>query len=565
MIVSAATTAALARYLKPIFDDIFSSHKSDMLLLISSGLFLTFLARGLAAYGESVCLDYVGQKMVISIQKMLFDHIVCLPISIFHKTPAGKTVSVLMNDTFLLKNSVTQSVIGICKDSLTVAGLVCLMLYEDALLSFIAFFGLPLIAIPILKCGKKMRSVSSQAQEATADMCTFFQQALGGICIVKAYGAERYESNLFIDKAQALFKKTFSATKVKSIIHPVMEVIGGVAIVGVIMYGGSSVMSGHKTTGDFVSFITALLLMYRPLKNIVQLNNQIQEGMGAADRIFDIMNEKQEQNTMSTCNTSFSSNNSCDQDYNAKEFSLNNCISLSDVSFKYPSSHKNLFSGLSCEFQNGKKFALVGPSGSGKTTLFYLLLRFYSESSGAIYIDKTNINDISLGSLRRNISLVSQNTTLFDDTIFNNIAYGMKDASIDEVMHAAELASASGFIEKLDQKYETFVGENGVKLSGGERQRISIARAFLRNSPILLLDEATSSLDRISEQEVQKSFFDLMESRTAIVIAHRISTIEHMDRIFVMQHGSITASGTHSDLLANDPLYKSLSIGRCIK
>ena len=544
MCLSALTTTLFAKYLKPIFDDIFTNHRKDLLFYIAISVLGIFFIKGFSEYGESLCMDYIGQKMVVNLQEKLFSHIITLDVSFFHQNHGGKLVSFLTNDINLLKNSILQSMTSMIKDSLTIFGLVGLMFYEDFRLALIAIIGLPLVAFPLIKCGKKIRKISFQTQEITASLYTFFHQVFHGICLVKASHREAFEVRALQKKMDVFFRKIFQTTKIKALVHPLMETLGGIAITVVIIYGGLQVINGQKTTGAFISFIAALLLMYRPLKNIIRLNNQLQEGLAAADRIFHILDQKPHiEKTLSFV--------SSDIQHEKKEKNLfQHCITFQDVGFSYPQAASPVFSKFNIVFPAKKKLALVGSSGAGKTTLFYLLLRFYQPEHGMILIDHKDIKSIDLLRLRKNISLVSQDIVLFDDTIFNNIAYGIPEASLAQVREAASLSYADEFIETLPEKYETFVGENGVRLSGGQRQRIALARAFVKNAPLLLLDEATAALDTVSEKKVQKALFRLMENRTTIIIAHRLSTIESADHIFVMQQGKIIEHGSHDTLFS---------------
>lgn len=544
MIVSAITTALLAKYLKPVFDDIFMGHKKEMLHMIVMAVMAVFVLRGLSEYGESLSMDYIGQKMVASFQKMLFSHIVTLDVPFFHQNNSAMLLSVLTNDITLLRSSITQSLVNILKDSLTIICLVGLMLHEDMRLSLISFLGLPLVALPIIKCGKRLRKISFQSQEITSSIYSIFSQVFQGICLVKSSMSENYENARVAKKIDAFFERAFKASTIRSMVHPIMEVLSGVAVVTVIFYGGSQVIAGTKSTGSLISFITALLLLYKPLKSIMQFNNQLQEGLAAADRIFHIMNIKpsiEKPYASARC---------------ASKIKLfQNKIQFQDVSFRYSDETAPIFEKFSCEFECGKRLALVGHSGAGKTSLFFLLLRFYRPQSGKILIDGENMETCDVKSTRNQISLVSQNITLFDDTIRNNIAYGCENASIADIKIASQAAFADEFIDNLSDGYDTFVGENGVRLSGGQRQRIALARAFLKKSPLLLLDEATSALDTNSEKIVQKAIFNVTKNRTSIIIAHRISTIESSDKIYVMQNGKIIEEGDHSDLIRNAGAY----------
>lgn len=579
MLVTALTTTVLAQYLKPIFDDIFLGKRADLLWPTALGVLAVFVAKGLSNYGEELSMDYVGQRLVLDIQTRLFGHIMTLDVPFFHQTHGGKLLSVLTSDVSQLRSSVITSITSMVKDFFTFMGLLGFMIVNEPLLTAVSLLGLPLVLIPLVQCGRRLRKLSFQTQEATASLYTFFQQIFQGICLVKASQREAWEVEVFKGKRHELFCKTYKATKIGALVHPLMEILSGIAITLVLVYGGLCVIAGERSTGAFASFITALIFMYRPLKNLVQLNNHLQTGLAAADRIFHVLAEKpvveaessspllsplpHPSSPSSPSSSSLSSPSSSSSSSSlSHELVLQDRILFDEITFTYPHAETPLFSNFSCSLPAGKRLALVGHSGAGKTSLFYLLLRFYQPSLGRIMIDNVPIERIPLRDLRSKIALVSQEITLFDDTIYANIAYGMPNPTLDEVRHASALAFADEFIERLPQGYDTRVGENGVKLSGGQRQRIALARAFAKNAPLLLLDEATSSLDAASEKKVQKALFRLLEGRTAIIIAHRLSTIEAADRIFVLNKGQLIEEGTHTELFARQSHYWSLVLSQ---
>lgn len=544
MIVSAITTVVLAQYLRPIFDDIFIGHKRDALIYISIGVFFVFLFKGLSAYGEHVAMDVVGQKIVISLQEKLFAHIITLDVPFFHAHHGGALLSHLTNDVGMLRSLAVTAFVNLVREFFTLAGLVVLIIKEDALLAAIALAGFPIAAAPIILCGRKMRKISFQTQEITASLYTFFTQVFQGICLVKASGMEREEAKTLRQKEAELCEKVTKAVRVRELVHPFMEVLSGIAIVMVLLYGGWQVIQGTRSAGGFMTFIAALLLAYRPLKSLIQMNNQLQEGLAAATRVFSIFEKRPVIEASKGVGMAMKT--------------PRQEIIFDNVHFSYPSTSDPLFQGFSCRFPVGKRLALVGPSGSGKTTLFYLMLRFYNPDQGQILIDGVDTRMLEVQSLRKHIALVSQDIVLFDTTVLENIRYGSPEATLKQVKEAAKLAFADEFIDTLPNTYDTFIGENGVRLSGGQRQRIALARAFLRDAPLLLLDEATAALDTASEKKVQQALFRLMEGRTSIIIAHRLSTIFSSDLIYVMRKGALIEEGTHADLLKVGGLYSHL-------
>ncbi|MBX9786036.1 MAG: ATP-binding cassette domain-containing protein [Alphaproteobacteria bacterium] len=542
MAIAALTTASLAKMLQPLFDDVFVAKNEGMLFQVALLVLGIFILKGLSSFGESVSLIYVGQKIIGDIQKRLFDHFIDADLAYFHARSSGGLVSRVINDVNLMRNAVTTALTGIGKDTLSLLFLIVLMFYQDWLLASLAFFVFPVALLPIVKIGKKMRKVSSNTQEEMGIFTILLHQVFQGMRIVKSYAMETYEKKRAHHLINALSRLNIKGGRVRAASHPIMETLGGIAIVIVILYGGSQVIAGNRTTGTFISFITALLLAYEPLKRLANLNANLQEGLAAAVRVFNAIDLKPSIVDLPGA------------------FPLHihkGKISLKSVDFSY-SRGKKALSTVSLEVPAGKRIALVGPSGSGKSTLLNLISRFYEVTCGTISIDDVDIQKVTLESLRSQISLVSQEVILFDDTIRANIAYGRWDASEDDIIKAAKAAAAHEFILQLPEGYDTFVGEQGIRLSGGQRQRLSIARAMLKNAPILLLDEATSSLDTESERQVQTALNRLMEGRTTVVVAHRLSTVMDADKIYVIEQGSVTEEGTHQELLKNKKTYARL-------
>jgi len=542
MTVAALTTATLAKMLQPLFDDVFVGHNETMLIQVALFVLGIFILKGISSFGESVSMIYVGQKIIGDIQRRLFDHFIVADLAYFHARSSGELVSRFTNDVNLMRNAVTTTLTGIGKDTLSIFFLIGLMFYQDWLLASLAFFVFPIAIFPIVNIGKKMRKVSLNTQEKMGAFTILLHQVFQGMRVVKSYAMENYERTRAHRLIDTLSQLTIKGGRVRAASHPIMETLGGIAIVVVILYGGTQVIEGNRTTGTFISFITALLLAYEPLKRLANLNANLQEGLAAAWRIFAAIDLKP-----SIVNAPQA------LPLNVKRGE----IVLQDVEFSYPNG-KQALKNISLNILAGQRIALVGPSGSGKSTLLNLIPRFYDVTSGVISIDGNDIRKVTLSSLRSHIALVSQEVILFDDTVKANIAYGRLGASDEDIIDAAKAAAAHDFIRHLPQGYDTLVGEQGIRLSGGQRQRLSIARAMLKNAPLLLLDEATSSLDTESERQVQAALNRLMEGRTTIVIAHRLSTVVDADMIYVIEEGELSEKGTHFQLLENNKTYARL-------
>lgn len=542
MAIAAMTTAMLAKMLQPLFDDVFVARNEDMLFQVALLVFGIFVLKGFSSFGEAVSLIYVGQKIIGDIQRRLFDHFIGADLAYFHARSSGELVSRVNNDVNLMRNAVTTALTGMGKDSLSLFFLIGLMFYQDWLLASLAFFIFPLALLPIVKIGQKMRKVSFNTQEEMSAFTILLHQVFQGMRIVKSYAMENYEQTRAHRLINSLSRLNIKGGRVRSASHPIMETLGGIAIVIVILYGGAQVIAGNRTTGTFISFITALLLAYEPLKRLANLNANLQEGLAAAWRVFQaidlkptVVNAPKAQHLKITKGQ----------------------IIFNQVGFSYPNG-KRALQNISLDILPTQRVALVGPSGSGKSTLLNLIPRFYDVTEGAILIDGIDLRKVTLDSLRSQIALVSQEVILFDDTVKANIAYGRLGSSEKDIFHAAKAAGAHDFIMQLPEGYDTLVGEQGIRLSGGQRQRLSIARAMLKNAPILLLDEATSSLDTESERHVQTALNRLMDGRTSVVVAHRLSTVIDADSIYVIEEGGVTEKGTHQQLLENNKTYARL-------
>ena len=548
MVVVALSTAAFTQLIKPIIDEIFVSRNEDMLLPIALAVFAVFAAKGLATYGQSVLMSYVGHRVVAELQRGLYARVIGADLTFFNRTSPGELIARFINDINLLRNAVSNTLVGFGKDSLTALALMGVMFYEDWLLASITVVVFPTAILPIVRIGRRMRVVSGHTQAEVGRLTTLLDETFQGVRYVKAYAMEAYETARAGRAIEAVFGLHYKGARTRNALHPIMEVLGGLAVVGVILYGGSQVIAGTKAPGSFFAFMTALLLAYEPVKHLARLNVNLQEGLAAAVRVFALIDREPEIR---------------DAPQAAPLEVEGGAITFQNVTFSYDAagSHDAVSPALhriDLEIPAGKTVALVGPSGAGKSTIMNLIPRLYDVDKGRVTIDGQDLRAVTLASLRAQIALVSQEILLFDDTIRANIAYGRPEASEAEIAAAAAAAGVEDFIADLPLGLETPVGPRGSLLSGGQRQRIAIARAMLKNAPILLLDEATSSLDSESERQVQGALAELMSGRTTLVIAHRLSTVVNADIIYVIEAGRIVESGRHGDLLARGGPYERL-------
>ena len=534
-------TDGLTAYLvKPVMDKIFFERNGKLLILIPFGVMLLYLARGIFDYLQAYLMGFVGQKIITDIRNLVFKRLQLQPLAFFDKTPTGLIISRITNDISLIQGAVADSFTAILKDAFTIITLVFVVFYRDWKLAIIAFIVLPFATYPIIAFGRRLRKISVQNQKAMAKLTSFLHETITAQRIVKAFTMESYEGGKFNDENENLFRIVVRRYKVKALSSPVMEVLGGIAVAFIIWYGGGAVISGRSTPGNFFSFTTALLLLYEPIKRLNKENHNIQQGLAAAQRVFEVIDRVPEVG---------------DKPGAIEIADVKGMIDFIDVSFKYED--KMVLKHINLRIARNETVALVGESGVGKTTLVNLILRFYDVSDGSLILDGIDIRDVTTTSLRENIALVTQDVILFNDTILDNITHG-KPRDMQKVEAAIRSAYAHEFIAKLPKKLDTVAGERGVRLSGGQKQRIAIARALYKDAPILILDEATSSLDSASEVEVQRALENLMKGRTTIIIAHRLSTIMNADRIVVLDGGSIVQEGTHRELIGVEGRYKSL-------
>ena len=536
-----ASTGFVPLVIRYLFDDILPSSDRSRLYLAPAVILAVIVLRAVSQYLGSYLTETVGQSITADLRHELAERILDLPQSYVDRNSSAVLVSRVLTDVSLVKTGIVDGFSSIFKDSLTLLVLVCVAFYQDWLLSLIAFILFPLAILPILNSSKKVRRHSSKGQLSLAKLASFLQESVIGLRVVKIFGMQAYELSRFDQENQSVLRAALKTTRAKLANQPLMEVIGAIGFSAVLVYGGENVIAGTRTTGNFFAFLTSLYLCYAPFKGIARSNSTLQQGASAASDLFDILDTRPEPPEAS----------------NPKSLnSVSAGLRASHVCFAYD--EEPVIEDLSLELPRGSTVALVGSSGGGKSTIIDLFCRFYDPSSGVIAIDDIDIRELSLASLRSLISVVDQNTFLFNDTVANNISYGLMSASSHQIEAAARAANAHDFISQLPEGYATLIGENGTLLSGGQRQRIAIARALIKDAPLLFLDEATSALDSASEQVVQEALDRLMADRTTLVVAHRLSTVVNADCICVIAGGRVVESGNHVSLLARGGHYADL-------
>jgi subfamily B ATP-binding cassette protein MsbA len=534
MVVYGAASAALAYLIKPIIDDVLPT--GGNLASVAAAILIVNLLKGLGSYFSSYLMEGLGHRVVMVVRNQLFRHMLDQSAAFFARRTAGQLLSRINNDVGMVQRAVSETIGDLARESLTLVGCAGLLFYYDARLALVCMTAAPLVVYPIVRLGKRVRTVSRWSQEAQEHMSHVAGEAFTGHRIVKAFGAEGREATKFERASATLFRTNLKVTRVLAILPPVMEFLGGVAIAGALWYGSREIARGNLTAGEFTSFLATLLLMYGPVKKLSRVNANLQQAMAASERIFELLDTHTEVKEREGAQP-------------LPPFA--GAIEFKDVSFGYEDGHgRHTLRAVSFTVQAGQMVAIVGRSGAGKTTLVNLLPRFYDVTSGAIAIDGHDVRDVTLASLRAQIGMVTQETVLFDDTIAANIAYGTPGAPMAAIEAAARAAHAHDFIAAQPHGYETRIGERGQRLSGGQRQRLAIARALLKNSPLLILDEATSALDSESERLVQDALATLMMNRTSFVIAHRLSTVQKADAIIVLERGGVVEIGKHDELIA---------------
>ena len=540
----AASTSSVAYLLDPAIKELFINQDQNLIFVIPGLIVLAFFVKGGSLYLAKVIMINVSENVRKDIQVDMFASIIKADTKLIDSKHSGKFITNIVNDVNMITNLVSTAILNFFKDSLTLIGLLSVMFYQNWKLSLIAIIMIPFASYTAQKLGKKIGKVSTIGMESSGFLNTHLMEIFKNHKLMKIFQRENYE-NARIN--QKLEKVKNAAKKISTIfvrVSPIMETLTGIMIALLIFYSGKLIIKGEININNFFSFLAAMMLAYQPVRSLATLNMGIQAGLSAARRILPVIDQK----------IDIKDNIDC-KDLNIK----NGEINFNNVCFKYDLDNDNLnvLDKININIPGGKMTALVGHSGSGKSTILNLIPRFYNVTSGEIKIDDQSINNLSINSLRKEISLVSQDTTLFDDTIKNNIAYANLEASDEEITEAAKNSFASEFIEKFPDGYNTLIGENGLRLSGGEKQRISIARAMLKKSTIILLDEATSSLDADTEQKIQKALTLLTKNKTTVVIAHRLSTVLNSDQIYVVDTGKVIAKGSHDELLKNSPIYKN--------
>ena len=538
----AGSTSAIAWLLDPAIDKIFIQKDQSLLILIPILIILAFTTKGVSLYLAKVMMINVAEEIKKKLQIDMLGTLINADTQSIDEKHSGKFISNLTYDVLHITNLLSNGILNLFKDSLTLIGLLTVMFLQNWKLSLIAIILIPIASTAARSLGKRMGKVTTQAQEKSGFLTRYLVELFKNHKLTKIFQKEKYEANRANDYLDQLKEKNKKIGIVVVRISPIMEILTGFMIAILIFYSGKLIASNELSVNNFFSFLAAMMLAYQPVRSLSTLNIIVNQGLSAAGRILPVVDTK----------------NIIKNKENAKEINIENAnIKFKDVLFSYKNSDGDVLKEISLDFEGGKMTSLVGHSGSGKSTILSLIPRFYDCKSGDISIDNQSIYDVTLHSLRKNISLVSQETTLFDDTIKNNIKYANLDASDDEIFEAAKLSHCEEFIKNLPEKYETLIGEDGVRLSGGEKQRISIARAMLKKSSIILLDEATSSLDSETETKIQDALKILTKDKTTIVIAHRLSTILNSNKIFVIDSGKIIDYGKHEDLLINSKIYKN--------
>ena len=530
-----------AYLVEPLLRKTFATNDNTIFTLLPIGVVIIFAIRAVSRYLNDYFIRTAGELAVQDIRNDLYRNSMHLGLRFYHKHPTGSLMSRVLSDVAVMQNGIGNVVTSVCRDGFSAISLLGVIFYRSWELALITFIVIPLTVFSAQKIGKRIKRLSGQSQEKIGDVAALLQETYTGIKVVKAFGLEDWVIKRFSTATSCYYSFVRKGIKYNSISAPVIEMITSLGIAGVIWVGGSMVMRGELTSAEFFSFLTAMVLVYKPVKTLNNSYNIIQTSIGAADRVFEIIDEKPE---------------ITDADSAVPIEHVTGNVDFHDVSFAYDG--EMVLNHITISAHHGEIIALVGPSGGGKSTLVSLIPRFYDVTAGAVFVDGIDIRSINRADLMRQVALVDQETMLFNDTIANNIRYGNFSASDSDIEAAARAAFAHDFVMEMPDGYATNIGDRGARLSGGQRQRICIARALVKNAPILILDEATSALDTESEQMVQRALENLMVNRTTFVIAHRLSTILHADKILVLEDGRIAESGSHDDLLKNSGLYNRL-------
>ncbi len=540
-ILVAASTSMIAYLLDPAIEKIFIEKNVKLMVIIPFAILFAFTLKGVSLYLAKVTLIKVGGEIQKILQLQIMQSILVSSVEKIDKKHSGKIISHVNYDSSLIKNLVTNTILLFTKDSLTLFGLIFVMFYQNWKLAIFAIIMIPLASGAAKSLGKRVGKVSKESQEVAGFLNSFFLEVIRNHKIIKIFQRENYENERLSKLINTFKEKVVKIETVMTRATPIMETLTGLMIGGLIYYSGNLIINDELELNNFFSFLAAMMLAYQPVRSLATLNMGIYQGLSAAKRILPIIDSANIKDLSKGSELKLTEGN----------------IEFKDVTFKYTESKDNVLNNINLSIKNGEMTALVGHSGAGKSTILNLIPRFYDPLKGEISIDGKSIAQFSLKSLRKNISLVSQDTTLFDDTIKNNIKYSNQNASEKEIAEAAQLSSCDEFIKKMPNGYDTIIGENGVRLSGGEKQRLSIARAMLKKSKIILLDEATSSLDSETEEKIQNAINHLTHGRTTIVIAHRLSTVINSNKIYVIEKGKIVDEGDHNKLLNSSEIYKN--------
>ena len=541
-VLLAGSTSAIAWLLDPAIKKIFIEKDQTLLLIIPFFIILAFTTKGVSLYIARYLMIIVGEGVKKKLQFDMLKTLINADTQNIDKKHSGKFISNLTYDVQHITNLLSSAILNLVKDSLTLIGLIGVMFFQNWKLALISLIMIPLASLASRNLGKRMGKVTTQAQEKSGTLTTYLVELFKNHKLTKIFQKENYEIKRADVHLQGLMEKNKKITTLLIRMSPIMEVLTGIMIAILIYYSGKLIVNNEIEVNNFFSFLAAMMLAYQPVRSLSTLNMVINQGISAASRILPIVDTV----------------NSIQDKTDAKQLKVEESkISFENIFFKYEANEENVLKDVSLEFEGGKMTALVGHSGSGKSTILNLIPRFYQAQTGDIKIDNQSIYEVKIDSLRKNISLVSQETTLFDDTIKNNIKYANENATDEEVLEVAKLSNSDEFIEKLPNKYETIIGENGVRLSGGEKQRISIARAMIKKSSIILLDEATSSLDTETESKIQEALNTLTKNKTTIVIAHRLSTVLNSNNIYLINSGRVVDNGRHEDLLIKSEMYKN--------
>ena len=547
-----ASTGLVPLLIRYLFDEVLPSSDRQRLYLAPVVIVLVIGVRAVCQFLGSFLTEWVGQSITADLREQLAERVLELPQSYINRHPSAALVSRVLTDVTLAKTGIVDGLSTLLKHSITLAVLVVVAFYQDWLLSLIAFFLFPLGVYPVLRTAKKVRRHSRKGQTRLAQLATYLQESLLGSRVVTIFGMQAYELARFREENRSVRQQALRTTRAKLLNQPLMELLGAIGFCAVLVYGGEAVISGSRTTGSFFAFLTSIYLCYAPFKGVGKANATMQQGLSAADELFEILDTPPEP---------------IEAEQPQALALFHQELRAEAVQFGYEPGEP-VIRGLDLTIPRGSTVALVGPSGGGKSTIIDLFCRFYDPTAGRICIDGVDLRQLSLEALRAQIALVDQNTFLFNDTVAANIAYGHGEVEAEAaggqpvtrgaIEAAARAANAHSFIVQLPEGYDTLIGENGTMLSGGQRQRIAIARALIKNAPILLLDEATSALDTASEQVVQEALDRLMANRTTLVVAHRLSTVVHADRIVVIDGGRVQEEGRHEELLARGGVYAGL-------